>query len=108
VGWGLSVQYSLPYLQAQVRDIGLPRFLGALTPLVELAWSSPATRPHAQGTQYLFGVGVNYLARTYAVGVEALIPANGQTGRAIGAIAQFHLYFDDLFPHTLGRPIVSW
>jgi hypothetical protein len=105
---GLAVQYSLPYLQSQVRDIGLPPFLGRLTPLVELAWSSPASRPSTQGTQYLFGVGVNYLAQSYAVGVEALIPANGQTGRAIGAIAQLHWYFDDLFPRTLGKPVLSW
>lgn len=105
---GLSVQYSLAYLQAQVRDIGLPPFLRALTPLLELAWSSPASRPHTLGTQYLFGVGVNYTARSYAVGIEALIPANGQTGRAIGAIAQLHWYFDDLFPNSLGKPVVSW
>ncbi len=104
---GLSVQYSIPYLQSQVRDLGLPAFVGRLTPLVELAWSSPASRPHAIGTQYLFGAGVNYTADTYAVGLEALIPANGQTGRAIGAIAQFHLYFDDLFPKTLGRPLLQ-
>ena len=105
---GLSVQYSLPYLQSQVRDIGLPAFLGAMTPIVELTWSSPATRPHSEGTQYLFGVGVIYLARSYAVGVEALIPANGQTGRAVGVIAQLHWYFDDLFPNSLGKPLVSW
>jgi len=23
-------------------------------------------------------------------------------------IAQFHLYFDDLFPNSLGKPIVEW
>ncbi len=105
---GLSVQYSLPYLQAQVRDVGLGAFLGKVTPLVELAWSSPASRPHALGTQYLFGVGAIYTAETYAVGVEALIPANGQTGRAVGAIAQLHWYFDDLFPNTLGKPVLPW
>jgi hypothetical protein len=103
---GLSVQYSLPYLQSQVRDVGLPAVVGAVTPLVELAWTSPASRPH--GTQYLFGIGAIYTARTYAVGLEALIPANGQTGRAIGAIAQLHWYFDDLFPSTLGKPVLSW
>ena len=30
--------------------------------------------------------------------VEALIPGNKQTGSHVGVIAQFHLYFDDLFP----------
>jgi hypothetical protein len=23
-------------------------------------------------------------------------------------IGQFHLYFDDLFPNTLGKPISEW
>lgn len=105
---GLSLQYSIPYLQSQVRDLGLPAVLGRLTPLIELAWSSPASHPHALGTQYLFGVGAVYAAETYAVSLEALMPANGQTGRAIGAIAQFHLYLDDLFPHSLGKPLISW
>jgi hypothetical protein len=91
-----------------VRDIGLPPFLRAVTPIVELAWSSPASGPSTQGPQYLFGVGVNYLARSYAVGVEALIPANGQTGRAVGVTAQLHWYFDDLFPNSLGKPVLSW
>ena len=46
--------------------------------------------------------------RRYAVGVEALIPGNKQTGSHMGVIAQFHLYFDDLFPNSLGKPIVDW
>lgn len=105
---GLSLQYSLPYLQSQVRDLGLPKFLARVTPLVELAWSSPASHPHSLGTQYLFGVGAVYTAETYSLGVEALIPANGQSGRAVGAIAQFHLFLDDLFPNTIGKPLLSW
>lgn len=105
---GLSLQYSIPYLQSQVRDLGLPPVLGRLTPLIELSWSSPASHPHAEGTQYLFGIGAVYTADVYAVSLEALVPANGQSGRGIGAIAQFHLYFDDLFPHTLGKPLLQW
>jgi hypothetical protein len=53
-------------------------------------------------------VGVNYTADWYGVGVEALIPGNRQTGSHVGVIAQFHLYFDDLLPHSLGKPIVEW
>ena len=26
----------------------------------------------------------------------------------IGLLAQFHPYFDDLFPNSLGKPLVSW
>ena len=105
---GLSLQYSIRYLSAQVKDYGLPDFVNKLTPVVELAWSSAANRPTQNSTQYLWGVGLNYTAGSYAFGVEALIPGNRQTGSHIGVVAQFHLYFDDLFPRTLGKPIADW
>ena len=105
---GLSLQYSMRYLQTQVKDLGLPEFVNQLTPVAEVAWSSPASKPNQSSTQYLFGVGVNYTADTYALSVEALIPGNRQTGSHLGVIAQFHLYFDDLFPNSLGKPIVNW
>jgi hypothetical protein len=109
-GWsgGLSLQYSMRYLSSQVKDYGLPDFVNKLTPVVELAWSSSASRPSQDTTQYLWGVGVNYTATSWAVGVEALVPGNRNSGSHLGAIAQFHLYFDDLFPHSLGKPIVDW
>jgi hypothetical protein len=105
---GLSLQYSMRYLSSQVKDYGLPDFVNKLTPVVELSWSSPASQPNQTQTQYLWGVGVNYTATTYAFGVEALIPGNSATGSHLGVIAQFHLYFDDLFPKSLGKPIVDW
>ena len=105
---GLSLQYSMRYLQSQVKDLGLPEFVNKLTPVVEVSWSLPASKPSQSSTQYLFGVGLNYTAQTYALTVEALIPGNRQTGSHAGVIAQFHLYFDDLFPNSLGKPIVDW
>ncbi|WP_428484386.1 hypothetical protein [Rhodopila sp.] len=105
---GLSLQYSIRYLSSQVKDYGLPDFVNKLTPVVELAWSSPASKPTEFGTQYLWGVGLNYTATSYAVGLEALVPGNRQTGSHLGVIAQFHLYFDDLLPRSLGTPIVDW
>jgi hypothetical protein len=105
---GLSLQYSIRYLSGQVKDYGLPEFVNRLTPLVEVAWSSPASQPNQGNTQYLIAPGINYTATNYAVSVEALIPGNKQTGSHVGVIAQFHLYFDDLFPTSLGKPIVDW
>lgn len=53
-GGGLSLQYSIRYLSAQVKDYGLPDFANKLTPVVELAWSSPASQPNnGTQTQYL-------------------------------------------------------
>ena len=105
---GLSLQYSMRYLQSQVKDLGLPEFVNRLTPVVEVSWSSAASKPSQASTQYLIGAGINYTAQNYAVTVEALIPGNKQTGTHVGVIAQFHLYFDDLFPTSLGKPIVNW
>jgi hypothetical protein len=109
-GWsgGLSLQYSMRYLSSQVKDYGLPDFVNKLTPVVELSWSSAASRPTQDVTQYLWGVGVNYTTANYAVGLEMLIPGNANTGSHLGVIAQFHLYFDDLLPHSLGKPIAEW
>jgi hypothetical protein len=106
---GLSLQYSVRYLSAQVKDYGLSNFVNRLTPVVELAWSSTATQPdNGTPTTYLWGLGVNYTATTYAVTVEALLAGNRATGNHPGVIAQFHLYFDDLLGSTLGTPIVDW
>jgi hypothetical protein len=105
---GLSLQYSMRYLAGQVKDYGLPEFVNQLTPLVEFQWSSPTGRPSQGSTQYLIAPGINYTAETYAVTVEALIPGNRATGSHLGVIAQFHLYFDDLFPNSLGKPISEW
>jgi hypothetical protein len=105
---GLSLQYSMRYLQSQVKDFGFPEFVNKMTPVVEVSWSSPASKPNQDSTQYLIGVGVNYTSDWWAAGVEALIPGNKQSGSHLGVIAQFHLYFDDLFPNSLGKPIVDW
>jgi hypothetical protein len=76
-------------------------------PLVELAWSSPAPKPSNLCIQLVFAPGVIYSANSYQIGVEAIIPANRASGRNIGVIAQVHLFFDDLFPNSLGKPLIS-
>jgi hypothetical protein len=103
---GMSVQYSIPYLQSQVKDFGLPDFFNHVIPLVEANWSSPASGP-APGNPAGFTIapGAIYLGDTYQVGVEALIPGNKAAGPHVGVIAQVHFFFDDLFPNSLGRPL---
>ena len=101
----ISLQYSVPYLQAQVKDVGLPAFLGHMIPLVELTWTSPASSPSTQGTTWTAAPGVIYMAQWGEVGVEALIPLNRAAGTNVGAVGLVHFFFDDLFPRTIGRPI---
>lgn len=102
---GISLQYSLPYLQSQVRDVGLGGFLGSLIPLVEFTWSSPASTPSAQGTMWRAAPGFIYMANWGEVGVEAVIPLNKASGTNVGGVGLVHFFFDDLFPHSLGKPI---
>ena len=104
---GLSVQYSLPYLKAQVKDLGLPDFVNRLIPVVELAYSSPASSPSNLGTQLVFAPGVIYLADSYQIGAELLVPGNKASGTNVGFISQLHLFFDDLFPTSLGKPLFN-
>jgi hypothetical protein len=47
---GISIQYSIPYLQSQVKDVGIRGIFSNLIPLVEFTWTSPASSPSSQGT----------------------------------------------------------
>ena len=103
----LSLQYSIPYLESQVVDLGLPDFLGQMIPLVESTWYTPTAAP-AGGfpSTWTIAPGVIYMGRSFQVGVEALIPANRQSGHNVGVIAQVHFFFDDMFRGSfLGKPL---
>jgi hypothetical protein len=103
---GLSLQYSLPYLQSQVTDFGLPEVVNRLIPLVEMTWSSPAGQPNGgQPMTLSFAAGAIYMADTYQIGLELVVPGNQAAGRNIGYIAQLHLFLDDILPNSLGKPL---
>jgi hypothetical protein len=108
---GLTLQYSIPYLESQVHDYGLPPLLANLTPLVELSWSSAAGRsaigPANDPTSFQLGAGAVWTSTYYALAAEALLPLNGAAGHGVGFIGQVHLYFDDLFPNSLGKPLIG-
>ena len=105
---GIGIQYSIPYLQSQVKDYGLPGWLANLTPMLEIAWSSPANRPSTLPMQLMIAPGVAYSGDWYQVTAELLIPANRGTGRNIGVVAEFHVFLDDLFPKSVGTPVTNW
>ena len=41
LAYGGSLQYSMPYLKSQVKDLGLPDFINHPIPLVEAQFSTP-------------------------------------------------------------------
>jgi hypothetical protein len=104
VDTGFSLQYSIPYLQSQVRNYGLPDFFGHLIPLVEVT-SATQTGNGAGPTAWTVAPGAIYLGRSFQVGLEALIPANKAAGTNVGVTLQVHLFLDDIFPHSIGAPL---
>ena len=102
---GFSIQYSLPYLQSQVKDVGLRGVFANLIPIVEFTWTSPAASPSTQGTTWTAAPGVIYMADWGEIGLEALIPLNKAAGTNVGVVGLVHFFFDDLFPTTIGKPI---
>ncbi|TMP96918.1 MAG: hypothetical protein E6L07_04000 [Verrucomicrobia bacterium] len=74
--WGFALEYGVIYLQSQVQQT-----TGTINP------------------------GVIWAGKYFQVGVEAIIPINERRGTNVGVIAQLHFFLDDLFPHSLGRPL---
>jgi hypothetical protein len=106
--YGASLQYSIPYLQANVKDLGLPEFLGRMTPLVEFAYTSPATTSNGVGTKGTIAPGIAYSGENYQLTAEAVIPATRRSNVSTGFIVQVHFFLDDVFSNSLGKPIVDW
>lgn len=105
IDYGASVQYSLPYLQQHVKDIGLPRIVANMVPIVEFAFSTPTSNAGSKTTGTI-NPGFIWMGHEVQVGLEAVVPVNSATGHGVGAQAQLHFYLDDIFPHTaIGQPL---
>ena len=103
--WGFALEYSVIYLQEQVKDIGLRAPFDRLIPLVEFSFETPLNRGQEGETTGTINPGLIWSGKYFQIGAEAVIPVNSRTGNDVGFIAQLHLYLDDLFPHSLGRPL---
>jgi hypothetical protein len=84
------LEYSLPYLQSQVRNVGLGAPFDRLIFVAEFNLSTPIDRGGGQSVQ---------------LSAQAIIPWNRESGHAVGFLAELHFYLDDIFPASLGRPI---
>jgi hypothetical protein len=104
--WGGTLQYSMPYLKSSVQDFGLPDFVNRLIPLVEANFDSEVSNfDGEQRTTGTVNPGLVYIGDNYQLSAEAIIPVNSASGDGVGVIGQFHLYLDDIFPHSIGKPL---
>jgi hypothetical protein len=102
---GFAFEYSIPYLQSQVADLGIGAPFNRVIPLVEVDLQTPLNRGQRGKTTGTVNPGFVWAGQRYQIGVEAIIPVNGRTGHDVGVIAQLHFFLDDLFPQSLGRPL---
>jgi hypothetical protein len=106
--YGFAFEYSLPYLQCCVKDIGLTAPFNRLIPLVEIGFTTPINRTEGVQTVGTIQPGLIWSGTYFQIGAEAILPVNKASGRGFGGVVQFHVYLDDLFPRSIGKPISEW
>ncbi|MGF7000939.1 hypothetical protein [Paraburkholderia sp. GAS32] len=105
LSWGVTLQYSLPYLQNFVQDVGLKAPFSNLIPVVEFPMSTCTGGPCSGHTTGSINPGVIWLNRWGQLGAEAVIPVNHASGKGVGVLLQAHLYLDDVLPNSVGKPL---
>lgn len=106
VGGGLALQYSLPYRNASVKATSLPAWANRIIPIVEFTFDDPVRNAGEERFSATIRPGLLYVGRRFQLGAEAIIPANSEAGDRVGFLFQLHFFVDDIFPKTLGRPLM--
>jgi hypothetical protein len=109
LAYGASLQYSMPYLKSEVKDLQFPDFINHLIFITEAQFSTPVANNlgNSYETTGTINPGVIWVGSYFQVGVEAVIPINRDSGTGVGVIGQLHLYLDDMFPTTFGQPLIG-
>ena len=102
--WGFALEYSIPYLQSFVQDMGWAAPFNRMIPIVEFNFQTALNRG-ASGTTGTINPGILWAGQAVQLGIEAVIPVNARTGSKTGVIAQLHFYLDDIFPKSIGKPL---
>jgi hypothetical protein len=107
--YGGSIQYSMPYLKSEIQDYQLPDFINHLIPIVEAQLQTPIANNFGNSfvTTGTINPGVIWVGSYFQVGLEAQIPVNRASGSSVGFLGQLHFYLDDMFPTTIGQPLLG-
>lgn len=102
--WGFALEYSTYYLTKRFTG-GPPKAepLHQLVPLVEFSFDSP----RGQKTAATMNPGLSYVADTWQVAAEVIVPLNSEGGRTLGVRTQLLFFLDDLIPSVFGKPLLS-
>jgi len=106
--WGGSLQYSMSYLKARVQDFGLPEAVNRLVLITECNFATETSNfDEGERTTGTINPGLLYIADKYQLGVEAIIPINRASGDDVGVVANLHLFLEDIFPKSFGKPLLG-
>jgi hypothetical protein len=102
--WGFAIEFSTLYLTDRFTPGKLPKEepLNQLVPLVEFSFVSP----RGEKTVATMNPGLSYVAVSWQVAAEAIVPLNREAGRSVGARAQLLLFLDELIPSLFGKPLL--
>lgn len=90
-------QYSIPYLQTFVKDVGLKWPLSQLLPVAEFNFFTFIDGPEEGRTEAVARPGLVYLGEYVQLGLAAEIPMNKFTGSQVGIIGIINLFVDEIF-----------
>jgi hypothetical protein len=107
IRWGLVVEYSVPYLQSYVRDLGIPAPLNRMVPIVEIERQTFVDRGSRGKNVGTVNPGVVWIGKIVQVGVEVAIPLNERSGTNVGIRAFLRFGLDELFGERFGEPVFS-
>jgi hypothetical protein len=103
--WAFTLQYSLMYLQSAVKDVGLGVPLNRMVAVVEFPMETCLNTDCKNQTTGTVNPGITWIGKHTELGIAAQIPMNPRSGAGPGVFVLFHLFIDDLFPKSIGRPI---
>ena len=103
--WAFTLQYSLMYLQSAVKDVGLGVPFNRMVAVVEFPMETCLNKDCKNQTTGTVNPGIAWIGKYTELGIAAEIPMNPRSGAGTGVFVLFHLFIDDLFPKSIGRPI---
>ena len=99
LAWGVTVMYSIPYLQSFVKDVGLPWPFNRLFPIVEFTGETLLTGHQSGQTTAFANPGLIWAGKYFELAVEAQIPLNDISGKNVGILGMIHVFLDDIAPN---------
>ncbi|MBI2902787.1 MAG: hypothetical protein HYY12_04275 [Candidatus Methylomirabilis oxyfera] len=96
--WGVTLMYSIPYLQSFVKDVGIPWPFSRLIPIVEFNGETLLTGHGSGDTTAFANPGLIWAGKYIQLAVEAKIPLNDISGHHVGILGMIHFFLDDIAP----------